>query len=263
MKTEKTGRTLCIGDVHGNAKGLQQVLDKCNWNPEEDKIIQLGDVSDGWSETSECVDILLDIKHNSENEPIFIRGNHDVWVYDWMMFGLTPSIWTTQGGKATLESYVRTGKLEDRKHRNFWFNQKDWYIDEESRVFIHAGWAYREKPNAEEMYTPLQEFEKMASLPMPPITGSIARECHWDRTLLEGAKSSRVSQDSFKATRLFKEVYIGHTATKEHKVENHGNLWNMDSGSGWYGRLSIMDIDTKEIWYSDFSKELYPNEKGR
>jgi len=58
----KPKRTLCIGDIHGSAKGLKQVLERCNWNPETDKIIQLGDVADGWSETSECVDILLDIK---------------------------------------------------------------------------------------------------------------------------------------------------------------------------------------------------------
>lgn len=41
------------------------------------------------------------------------------------------------------------------------------------------------------------------------------------------------------------------------------NVWNIDTGAGWSGKLTIMDIDTKEYWQSDFVKELYPDEKGR
>lgn len=254
----KPKRTLVIGDVHGAAKALSQVLERCGWNPETDKIIQLGDVADGWSETSECVDILLDIKKRSEHEPIFIRGNHDVWVYDWMMFGLTPSIWTTQGGKATLESYVRTAKLVDKDHKNFWFTQKDWYIDDENRLFIHAGFEYKEA-----------DFPKSATLKWN--AGTIAMGCHWDRSLLKNAAAVSVFKsrgvDDYnkkvqKALNEFKEIYIGHTATKG-DVENFENLWNIDTGSGWRGRLAIMDIDTKEIWYSDYSPDLYPDELGR
>ena len=240
-------RTLVIGDIHGNAKGLRQCIDLARVTP-NDKIIQLGDVADGWSETSECVDILLEL--NKSNECVFIRGNHDVWVYDWMMYGRAPMLWTEQGGRATMESYVRTGKLVDIYHKNFWFNQKDWYIDDLNRIFIHAGWDYRSDP-----------FPRSASYPVN--AGSIAKECHWDRSLLQGAKSSVKSQSPFNATKEFEEVYIGHTATRLHEVENYGNLWNMDSGSGWHGRLSIMDVDTKEVWYADSSKELYPDEKGR
>jgi len=246
MKTRK----LAIGDIHGNAVGLLQVLERCGFNPESDQIIQLGDVADGWSGTSECVDILLNIKKESVHEPVFIRGNHDVWVYDWMMYGVQPSIWTQQGGAATIDSYIKSQKLADGDHKNFWFNQKDWYIDEEDRIFIHAGWDYRS-----------DSFPSSANYSVN--AGSIAKECHWDRSLLQGIKSSVPSQNPFNATKMFKEVYIGHTATKTHSVENYGNLWNMDSGSGWYGRLAIMDIETKEVWYSDFTKELYPNEKGR
>lgn len=253
-------RVLVIGDIHGNAKGLQQVLDKCKWNPKTDKIIQLGDVADGWSETSECVDILLRIKKESIYEPVFIRGNHDVWVYDWMMFGKIPILWTQQGGQTTLDNYVATGKLVDKDHKNFWFTQKDWYIDDENRLFIHAGWDYT-----------ADDFPKSASYPVN--AGSIAKECHWDRSIFQDTATMQFMREerkqfdahkkTEKALNKFKEVYIGHTALKNSEVYNYMNLWNMDSGSGWHGRLAIMDIDTKEVWYSDYSKDLYPEEKGR
>jgi len=103
----------------------------------------------------------------------------------------------------------------------------------------------------------------LVSISIPVNAGTTAIECHWDRSLFTGAKSGAKSQSPFKATKVFKEVYIGHTATRSHLPENYGNLWNLDSGCGWHGKLTVMDIDTKEYWQSNFSKNLYPNEKGR
>lgn len=245
-------RVLVIADIHGSAKALQQCLDRA-YVTENDTIISLGDIADGWGETSKCVDILLDLQKT--NKCIFIRGNHDVWVYDWLKYGRTPMIWTEQGGKATLESYIRTQKFIQDDHKDFWFNQKDWYIDDKNRIFIHAGWCYME-----------DVFPRAAQLPIN--AGTIAKECHWDRSLLQGAKSCESAKRGnsdviFRGTQSFNEVYIGHTATKSHLPENYMNLYNLDSGCGWFGKLTIMDVDTKEYWQSDYSKDLYPDEKGR
>lgn len=258
-------RTIVIGDIHGAAKSLEQVLERSKFNPKIDRLIQLGDVADGWSETSECVDILLDIQAESteDNRPIFIRGNHDVWVYDWILTGTKSPIWLPQGGQATFDSYMRTQKFVDNEHQDFWLiGQRDWYIDEQDRLFIHAGWAYADiNPNwSQYNLTQREIFERQAS--MKVNAGSIARECHWDRDVLAGAKSG-VGIGRFKALEQFKEVYIGHTATQDHMPHNYLNLWNLDSGCGWHGKLTAMDIDTKEFWQSDKSKELYPNELGR
>ncbi len=253
-------RTLVIGDIHGSAKALTQVLDRAYVN-EDDTIIQLGDVADGWSETSECVDILL--KLQKTNKCIFIRGNHDVWVYDWMMFGQSPIIWTQQGGKATMESYIRTGMLVDKHHKSFWLNQEDYHIDDNNNLYIHGGWAYMDC--AEYLHsgcTHRELFHRQAMLPVN--AGSIAKECHWDRDVLRGAWSGSVGKDGrFKALEQFNEIFIGHTATRSHLPEKSLNLYNLDSGCGWSGKLTIMDIDTKEYWQSDFVRDLYPEEKGR
>lgn len=256
-------RTLVIGDIHGSAKALEQVLERANVT-DEDTIIQLGDVADGWSETSKCVDILLGLPNL-----ISIRGNHDVWVYDWFKLGLQPYIWTQQGGQATIDSYIRTRKLTDSYHKDFWNNQVDWYIDDQDRLFIHAGWAYAHTP--EEWHvssiTERRKFELQAGTLIGGVgsaVGSIAKECHWDRDLLMGARSANVGKNGrFKALEQFKEIYIGHTATRNHLPQQSLNLWNLDTGSGWHGKLTIMDIDTKEYWQSDFSNVLYPGERGR
>jgi serine/threonine protein phosphatase 1 len=37
----------------------------------------------------------------------------------------------------------------------------------------------------------------------------------------------------------------------------------MDTGAGWQGKLSMMNIDTKEIFQSDPVPDLYPKYRGR
>ena len=235
-----------IGDIHGSNKALLQVLERSGFDKESDLLISLGDIADGWNEVPECVDTLLSIKNL-----IAIRGNHDVWCHDWFEMGATPLIWTQQGGKATLDAYVRTGKMTEDSHKAFWKDQVDWYIDDENRLFIHAGWDY------------VEGFPEGAKLKVN--AGSIAKECHWDRSLLEGARSAFGDKNrpgKFKALEQFKEIYIGHTAMNG-EPKQFGNLWNLDTGAGWNGQLTIMDIDTKEFWQSDNVKDLHPDQLGR
>ena len=65
---------------------------------------------------------------------------------------------------------------------------------------------------------------------------------------------------------LYKEIYIGHTpVSRINKTVpvQMANVWNVDTGAAFKGPLTIMDVDTKEIWQSEPLPNLYPNEKGR
>ena len=89
-------------------------------------------------------------------------------------------------------------------------------------------------------------------------------------------------EPKFNPSRFYQEVYIGHTPTVNFIIKNHypernsqrmnggitvpmlrNNVWNMDTGSGWNGKLSLMNIDTKELFQSDIVSTLHPAEKGR
>ena len=66
--------------------------------------------------------------------------------------------------------------------------------------------------------------------------------------------------------KLYKEIYIGHTpVTKINETVpvNKASVWNVDTGAAFKGKLSIIDVATKEFWQSDNLPDLYPNEKGR
>ena len=69
-----------------------------------------------------------------------------------------------------------------------------------------------------------------------------------------------------KRLKLFSEIYIGHTPTLHYdrfEPMNAINVWNLDTGAAFNGRLSIMDVETKNFWQSDVVQNLYPGETGR
>lgn len=261
----KKGRILCIGDLHGNYKGFKQALERCNFNNDTDTLISLGDVVDGHCDSFEVVEELLKIKNL-----IAIKGNHDDWFLQWLETGINPSNWG-QGQKATGLSYLehsrpgypwyefnfdKTGfevsiKIEDipKSHIEFFKNQLPYYLDNDNNLFVHGGF---------NRHYPLEE------------QGDIL---WWDRDLWSQALSygqisavEGIKNPKFKMVGDYEEVFIGHTSTqfwKENKPMNAANIWNLDTGGGWFGYISIMDVDTKEIWQSDSGKELYPEFKGR
>ena len=93
----------------------------------------------------------------------------------------------------------------------------------------------------------------------------------WDRTLWEMARSLdvNISEDDVRypqRLKLFKEIYIGHTPVTRLGSTvpmNFANVWNIDTGAAFEGPLSIIDVDTKEVWQSDPVCQLYPSEMGR
>lgn len=239
-------KTLVFGDIHGGLKALIQLLERIDYS-ENDRLIFLGDYVDGWSESAQVIDFLIEL--SQKHECIFIKGNHDVWCQEWLMNYVINDIWFLHGGKSTIESYQNIDFSEKQKHLEFFNQMKDYFIDENNNLFIHAGFSSMHGPEKEHYQTNFS----------------------WDRTLWEMALTmdNRIKKDSLlypKRLLLFNEIYIGHTPTLHYDVEipmQGCNVWNIDTGAGFYGKLSCIDVETKEFWQSDVVQTFYPNEKGR
>lgn len=239
-------KTFVIGDIHGGLKALPQILKKAKVTT-EDTLIFLGDYVDGWSESAQVIDYLIDL--NKTHNCIFIKGNHDVYCENWLRENISDKSWLFHGGEMTIKSYSNFDSEAKKQHLDFLERMKLYHIDTKNRLFIHAGFT--------SMHGPQQEVHQS--------------NYNWDRTLWEMAISmdTRIKEDSImypKRLKLFKEIYIGHTATTKYNSTtpiNAVNLWNVDTGAAFTGALTIMDIDTKEYWQSEPLKDLYPKEKGR
>lgn len=227
-------RVFVMGDPHGALKAIKQVLWSSKFDFDNDKLIVLGDVSDGWPDVAESFEFLI----NEVKNLVYVRGNHDQWIKEFLEFGKQPLIWTMQGGRNSWLSYMKNPELM-KKHLAFLKKTPCYYLDEKNRVFVHGGIDLKKK---------IEDNEKMYLM--------------WDRDLWDMRNNSDLKR---RGLMQYKEIYVGHTSIYRfsHKPIKYGNVWFMDTGAGWEGVLSLMDIDSKEIWQSDVVADLYPNSRGR
>lgn len=253
-------RTFVMGDIHGCFKALQQCLERSGFDIHQDKLIQLGDIADGQSEVFECIELLIGI-----DNLIAIKGNHDEWFLEFIKTGAHPQGWL-QGGAATAESYMKaagrkfkikltkTGykipiKQQDipSSHQQFFEKQLLYFIDEENNCFVHAG------------------FDRFS-----PFKGQLAERYCWDRDLWASAllyemlKLYDPQAPPFKMVTPFNEIFIGHTSTTNWSIDkpmNAANIHNLDTGAGHDGKLTIMDIHSKQFWQSDPIGTLYTEKR--
>lgn len=234
---KKKSKTFVMGDLHGGHKALLQVLDRAKFDYEKDTLISLGDIADGMSDVVECFEELMKIKNMT-----MVRGNHDNWLLDYLRFEETPEIWITQGGRNSFESYQKHPELKE-KHKKFLMSTPYYYIDEKNNLFVHGG------------------LTRGSSGWLDP-SKTLPSELMWSREMWYSSKGYSKAGDDLSVPE-FKHVYVGHTTVwKQSKVPFvSGNVVFMDTGGGFEGKLSLMNVDDiKEIYQSDLVSTLYPKQ---
>jgi serine/threonine protein phosphatase 1 len=241
--------TFVIGDIHGGLRALHQVLERAKVT-REDQLIFLGDYVDGWSESPQVLDFLMEL--NAKQDCIFIRGNHDELVLEWLTGNnqnFDESMWFKHGGEATAAAYSTLSEEHKSKHIQFLKSLRNYHLDDKNRLFIHAGFTNMNGINYE-------YFPKLF---------------YWDRTLWETALAldtaiTKESKHYPKRFTLYHEIFIGHTPVTRigQTIPVHkACVWNVDTGAAFKGPLTIMNVDTKAFCQSEPLSDLYFNEKGR
>ncbi len=226
-----------IGDVHGGFDALMQCVERSPFDPDCDLLISLGDLTDGHTQSKQVLDYLCGLKHF-----ILIQANHDRskegcgnveygWFLLWAMEGVSIPLWENQGGRATMLSYDYKHENVPQKHIDLLKGALPYYIDESRNLFVHGGF--------DERY---------------PIEEQDPEYLMWDRDLVY--KYGRGYAEH--PVKGYKRVFLGHTSTQAIKHDWNAtepiitdNVIALDTGGGWNGKLTIMDVDTLEYWQSD------------
>jgi len=229
-------RRLVIGDIHGNFQGMMDVLNRADFLPSVDMLIGIGDYVDGYPESQEVIDFLM-------MTPNFIGvlGNHDLWFLEWMKGHFPGSIWTTQGGDATLASFNHT----TRKDVLTFLKAMPKYLELDNMLFVHGG------------YNTLEPIEDQV------ITWNLDNDLTWNRDLFFAAfhKKTRKTYQYLLNKIIYDRVFLGHTTTQT--INNDllplfsDKVIGIDTGGGWNGKITVMDIDTLEYWQSDIATSYY------
>lgn len=153
-------RAYAIGDIHGRADLLEKLLGKIKAdarknNQAEPHVIFLGDYLDRGMESKKAVDLLLgfDLKGGTK---VYLKGNHEAMMLDFLADPSTGPRWFENGGLATLLSYGvqpqgnfssknNLEKIRDqfltsipKAHKNFYENLVMNY-ELGNYFFVHAG----------------------------------------------------------------------------------------------------------------------------
>ena len=249
----KTQRRFCVGDIHGSYNALVQVLERSGFDYENDLLITIGDIIDGWEDSFRCVEHLLTIPNR-----IDILGNHDNFFRVFIERGIHEQAWGL-GGLSTAKSYAKAIGLDlkvqevgngfmlnlnsgdiPEDHQKFFKRQIKYYKDSDNNLFIHGG------------FNPTQ-----------PIGSQLAYSLMWDRHLWSKHLGIRNTSMKIIYAEEFNKIFIGHTSTTfcgSYEPVTIDKLTNTDTGAGGGGYLSIVDIDSGEFWQSDYVPDLYPDD---
>lgn len=154
----KNQRIYAVGDIHGRADLLTQLHEKIQIDAERYKgkktIVYLGDYVDRGEKSKQVIDILLS-EPLDNFESIYLKGNHEQSMMDFIEFPGAAAAWLSFGGREALNSYgiplayipgmnevgEIAQKLDDKlpdTHRDFIINSlHSWQCG--SYYFVHAG----------------------------------------------------------------------------------------------------------------------------
>ena len=87
------GRNLIVGDIHSQYGLLMDVLSAAAFSPEDDTLYSVGDLADRGPETVRLIQFLSSLP---SYKPVL--GNHDFWLRDYLVSGMSPSLWLIENG---------------------------------------------------------------------------------------------------------------------------------------------------------------------
>lgn len=132
-----------IGDIHGCLGHLERLMEKINPDPQQDRLVFIGDYIDRGPDSRGVVEFILNLKENFPAEHVIcLMGNHERMFLDFLQ-GENEFLFLLNGGVPTLESYWgRNWQNHPRRlppeHYEF-FQQLRLTYETQDYIFVHGG----------------------------------------------------------------------------------------------------------------------------
>ncbi|MCA9595307.1 MAG: serine/threonine protein phosphatase [Myxococcales bacterium] len=248
------GRTIAIGDIHGELMQLRTVMSKLPKLDRDDTIVFLGDYIDRGPHSKQVVEYVRYLPKMISAKVVALRGNHeDAWLYvrrkGWPEFVRPP----IHGCLAAYRSFINAPVPEqlqepiDAERAAFesgrffptrivrWMEQLPYWYEDQHAIYVHAG-----LPKGSD-----GRFLHPSELPNPPV------QVLWLR-----------DEDFFRNYRG-KRVVFGHTRTdllppelSNFTPDDPKDLWayenvvGIDTGCGRGGFLTAVELPSMRVYES-------------
>ncbi|MBN1910067.1 MAG: metallophosphoesterase [Pirellulales bacterium] len=220
-----SGRLLALGDIHGYTAALDAVVAAAEVGV-EDTLVALGDFVDRGPDSRGTVQRLIELSSRCRLAPIL--GNHDEMVLSLSTgSGVGFGDWLRFGGEATLASYECTSPEQFPEEHLAFLRACLPYYEADQHFFVHASY--------------------IKELPLDKQPTEVLR---WDslRYRLPGPHCSG------------KKAIVGHTAQKDAQVLDLDYLKCIDTWIYGDGCLTLLDVDTGQLWQADKTGHPFPSE---
>ena len=212
-------RLIAIGDIHGCAVALEQLLETIKPGP-EDTVIGLGDYVDRGMRSAQVLERLVDLVGRCRFVPLI--GNHELMMFKGLRSQKDFEFWFSCGGSQTLASYGGRVQNIPQDHIAFLSHCRR-FFETETHIFAHAGY--------------------LPELPMPEQPDEVL---FWEHIL------EMVPPPHFSG----KTVVVGHTPQHDGQIRNLGHLQILDThcyGGGW---LTALDVLSGTVWQANNEGEV-------
>lgn len=232
MREKDYSRLIAVGDIHGQFDMLQELMGKIDPS-DRDFFVFIGDYIDRGKKSREVVDYLINFK--KEYRSVFLRGNHEDMLLDLLgldeeaIYGL---YYEGNGGIFTALSYGDVGStVADLGHL---IPQEHLEFIKDTKIFFETDHYY---------------FAHGGVMPGVPFGEQKREVLIWIR-----------HQFINYPTGLGKIVVFGHSPQR--RVLITVDKIGIDTGAGYFKKLSAIDLFTKEIFqvsyrYGEFSEYMF------
>lgn len=216
-------RYLLISDIHGELNMFEEMLQKVQYNPEEDQLVLVGDYVDRGPNSRGVLNKVMELKAEGA---IVLRGNHDDMLVAaaeneenaWKRWWKNGAIPTLKSYDETIEEQVVPDTDEFKRHVEF-IKNLDYYHETEDYIFVHGG---------VDPETPLTETDPYVLV--------------WIRDKFHNGYAGE------------KTVVFGHTPTPnlhddEEKSDvffGENNIIGIDGGAVYGGQLNCLELPSKK-----------------
>jgi serine/threonine protein phosphatase 1 len=209
-------KLFAIGDIHGRADKLDEIMSRIEINPEHDTLVFIGDYIDRGPDSKGVINSLINIQKKFKNA-ICLLGNHEQMLLDYHLHRKNEEVFFMNGGNVTAFSYglIRTDagvRIDIPEDHIAFFQSLRPYYETDRFIFVHAGL----KPGI-----PLAEQKKKDLL-------WIRDEFINDRSVLE------------------KIVVFGHTPVAKPLVEQY--KIGIDTGAAYGGKLTCVELTQMKFY---------------
>jgi serine/threonine protein phosphatase 1 len=226
-------RVYAVGDVHGRADLLAQLFSETDADLKAHPVprvihVFLGDYIDRGPDSRQVLDLL--VARSQSHEMIFLKGNHEVLLEEFLRNPESFTIWRNVGGIDTLLSYgIRPSSNPDAAEQIMLAQRLAEVLPPTHRQFLR---------NLERSFGCGDFFFVHAGVrPGVPLSQQADEDLFWIRDEFLNSEE-----------RFGKIIVHGHNPVMD--VEFHSNRINIDTGAFVTGRLSCLRIESDEALFN-------------